>query len=334
MLLYEEIRRKRGKFLGLTGLTNKEFQALLPYFEAAYQAKYEGKKTQAGKKRQRAVGGGQKGVLPTLEQKLLFILVYQKTYPVQIVMAELFGMSQSSANEWIKRLLPILGKALEAMGVLPERKGKQFAKTEARRAEKLNYIIDGTERRRQRPKDAVKQALHYSGKKKVHSDKNLVIVQASSTRIGYLSPTHPGKTHDKKVADSERIRYPRNAKLYKDTGFQGYEPKQIRTYQPKKTHPVEPWQKSRKKAIVLWHKFVSVSNMPFVVLNALAVLKIPFVTLRILILTALWKMRQACIICVLNTVNVRFGVELSYVSSFPITSIDKTWAIASTSFHF
>jgi DDE superfamily endonuclease len=100
--------------------------------------------------------------------------------------------------------------------------------------QKPKYIIDGTQRRRQRPKDTVKQALHYSGKKKVHSDKHLVIVQATSTRVGYLSPTHPGKTHDKKVADSECIRYPRNAKLYKDTGFQGYEPKQTRTYQPKK----------------------------------------------------------------------------------------------------
>lgn len=239
MLIYEEIRRKRRKFLGLTSLTDKEFQALLPYFEASYKAKHGGKKTQAGKKRKRSVGGGQKGVLPSMEQKLLFILVYQKTYPVQLVMAELFGMSQSSANEWIKRLLPILGKALDAMGVLPERNGKQFAKTEARRAEKPKYIIDGTERRRQRPKDPTKQALHYSGKKKVHSDKNLVIVQANSKRVGYLSPTHPGKTHDKKVADSERIRYPRNAKLYKDTGFQGYEPKQTCTYQPKKILPAE-----------------------------------------------------------------------------------------------
>ena len=107
-----------------------------PYVEAAYEMTYDGKKTQDGKKRKRAGGGGQKGVLPTIEQKLLFILVYQKTYPVQIVMAELFRMSQSSANEWIKRLLPILGKALDAMGVLPERKGKRFAKTEARRPEK------------------------------------------------------------------------------------------------------------------------------------------------------------------------------------------------------
>jgi hypothetical protein len=207
---------------------------LLPYFEAAYKAKYEGKKTQSGKKRQRMVGGGQKGALPSSKQKLLFILVYHKMYPVQLVMAELFGMSQSSANEWIKRLLPILGKALDAMGVLPERNGKQFAKTEARNAEKPKYIIDGTERWRQRPKDAEKQALHYSGKKKAHSDKNLVIVQATSTRVGYLSPTQPGKIHDKKVADQAKIGYPKHTILHKDTGFQGYEPNVKRSYQPKK----------------------------------------------------------------------------------------------------
>jgi hypothetical protein len=53
--------------------------------------------------------------------------------------------------------------------------------------------------------------------------------------VGYLSPTQPGKTYDKKVADQAKIRYPNKAVLYKDTGFQGYEPKLKRTYQPKKT---------------------------------------------------------------------------------------------------
>jgi hypothetical protein len=69
MLNDKEIRRKKGKFLALTSLTDKELQALSPYFETAYKAKYEGKKTQTGKKRKRAVGGGQKGVLPSSEQK-------------------------------------------------------------------------------------------------------------------------------------------------------------------------------------------------------------------------------------------------------------------------
>ena len=37
-------------------------------------------------------------------------------------------------------------------------------------------IIDGTERRRQRPKNPEKQALHYSGRKKTPCDKNVIVV--------------------------------------------------------------------------------------------------------------------------------------------------------------
>jgi predicted DNA-binding protein YlxM (UPF0122 family) len=234
MLKYEELRRDKRKFLALTSLTDKEFKDLLPHFAQAYSEVYESDKTLAGKKRKRAVGGGRKSVLDEIEQKLLFILVYQKDYPLQVIMAELFGISQSSVNEWIHRLLPVLGSALDKMGLMPERQGKAFAKTEQKQAQKPKYIIDGTERRRHRPKDQAKQALHYSGKKKAHSDKNVLIVQATSKRVCYLSPTHPGKTHDKKVADQAKIRYPKAATLHKDTGFQGYEPKLKRTYQPKK----------------------------------------------------------------------------------------------------
>src|SRR4029077_1289516 len=79
-----------------------------------------------------------------------------------------------------------------------------------------------------------KQAAHYSGKKKAHSDKNVVIANARSKRIGFLSATCAGKTHDKKIADQEGIAYPPGAVLYKDTGFQGYEPAVKETCQAKK----------------------------------------------------------------------------------------------------
>jgi hypothetical protein len=235
MLEYTHLKRNPRKFLALTGLTVKEFKVLLPAFSEAYRNKYESDKTLAGRKRRRQVGGGRMGQLKTAEQKLLFILVHQKTYPLQVVLGALFGLSQSSANEWVHRLLPILREALRALGVMPERDGRQFAQSERNQHEAADYIIDGTERRRQRPKKPKKQALHYSGKKKMHTDKNVVIVHTRSKRVGYLSPTYAGKTHDKKVADREQIAYPRKATLRKDTGFQGYEPKVKHSYQPKKS---------------------------------------------------------------------------------------------------
>jgi hypothetical protein len=235
MLDYTVLKRDRRKFLALTGLTIKEFKLLLVAFGKAYRQTYQTDKTLTGRKRKRRLGGGRQGQLATLEQKLLFILVYQKTYPLQVVMGELFSISQAAANQWIHRLLPVVRKALMIMRVKPERDGRKFSRSESRRSEPANYIIDGTERRRQRPKNAEKQALSYSGKKKAHSDKNIVIANTRSKRVGYLSPTHAGKEHDKKIADAEDIAYSPKMVLYKDTGFQAYEPRVQQTHQPKKS---------------------------------------------------------------------------------------------------
>jgi DDE superfamily endonuclease len=159
--------------------------------------------------------------LVEVEQKLLFILVYQKTYPLQTVLGEVFGVSQSRAHEWVHRLLPILKGALAELGVLPERDPARFADSEPQHGERLELIIDGTERRRQRPKTPAKQAAAYSGKKKTHGEKNVVIVQAKTKRVGFLSQTYAGKTHDKKIVDPEPSVYPPGTRLSKDTGFQG-----------------------------------------------------------------------------------------------------------------
>ena len=183
----------------------------------------------------RETGSGPDAKLGSIEQKLFFILVYQKTYPLQIVMAKLFGLNQPRTNYWIHRLLPTLKGALDAIGVMPEREGKEFATSEQRGGVAKDYVIDGTERRRNRPKAAEKQTLHYSGKKKQHTDKNLVITELKTGRVGYLSPTRPGTVHDKKLADQEQIAYPENSRLHKDTGFQGYEPPVKQTLQPKKS---------------------------------------------------------------------------------------------------
>ena len=70
--------------------------------------------------------------------------------------------------------------------------------------------------------------------KKTHTDKNLVVVNIHSRKVAYLSPTQAGKKHDKKQADEAVIVYPRYATLGKDTGFQGYEPPNVLSWQPKK----------------------------------------------------------------------------------------------------
>lgn len=239
MLTFEELKTKPRQFLTFTSLTVAEFTQLLPFFEKAYEKVYPASQTKTGEARKRKAGGGRKSSLDSIEQKLLFALVYQKSYPLQSFQGELFGMAQSRANEWVHRLLPILKQALDDMGVMPERDPKKFKQKEENQPDAADSIIDGTERRRQRPKKAEKQALHYSGKKKIHSDKNVIIATAKRKRVSFLSQTYPGKTHDKKVADTEEISYPEQIALHKDTGFQGYEPKVRKLYQPKKSLAVK-----------------------------------------------------------------------------------------------
>ena len=235
MLTKKDLKENPRKFVSFTSLTPDEFDLLLPAFEQVYLKKYPVSKTKTGSARKRKAGAGRKGLLVGIEQKLLFALVYQKSYPLQSVMGELFGMGQSQANQWIHGLLPILKQALDNLGYAPERDPKKFKKNEQDQKDAVDSIIDGTERRRQRPKQAEKQALHYSGKKKIHSDKNIVIATARKKRVSFLSQTYPGKTHDKNVADTEAISYPEHIRLHKDTGFQGYEPKVRETHQPKKS---------------------------------------------------------------------------------------------------
>ena len=233
-MTYTTLKLNPRKFLALTGLTQQEFELLLAPFLRAYERLYLPDRTLAGRPRQRFPGGGRHGSLYPDEQKLLFILVYIKTYPLQVLLGEIFNLSQPQVNHWIHRLLPILRSALDELGVLPERDATQFAQSQQLSGQEPRLINDGTERRRQRPKNPEKQRLHYSGKKKTHCDKNVVLVDVQRHCIGFLSQTCPGKTHDKKIADEARISYPPGTVLYKDTGFQGYEPAVKESCQAKK----------------------------------------------------------------------------------------------------
>jgi Helix-turn-helix of DDE superfamily endonuclease/DDE superfamily endonuclease len=235
MLIYNELKNKPREFLAATGLKLDEFEKLSPAFQTAYEQKYPPPLTQAGKTRQRQLGGGATGALPKIEDKLFFILVYQKTNPLQTMHGLHFGLSQPQANHWIHRLLPVLQHALRNLGEAPERDARHVATSELACAGGPDLTIDGSERRRQRPQDHTKQQEHYSGKKKAHTDKNILLVNANTKKVVYLSPTVAGTTHDKKATDDAQIAYPNNATLDKDTGFQGYEPAGTQIRQPKKS---------------------------------------------------------------------------------------------------
>jgi hypothetical protein len=234
MVTYEKLKNHARSFLAATGLRVEEFKRLLPAYQMAYARRYPEHLTAQGKQRRRQPGGGTKGMLDQDEDRLLFILVYVKTNPLQTMHALQFDMSQAQANYWIHRLLPVVQAALQELGMTPVRDGRQVATSALALEGSPDLTIDGTERRRERPSDRQRQKEQYSGKKKAHTDKNIVLVNETSGKVVYLGRTEAGAKHDKKAADEAQIAYPDHATLDKDTGFQGYEPDGVLTRQPKK----------------------------------------------------------------------------------------------------
>jgi hypothetical protein len=168
MLNYEELKNKPRELLAATGLKAEEIEALLKVFAESYEEHYPVHRTVSGEVRQRRKGGGNKSKLSSIEDKLLFILVYEKTYPLQTMLGLQFGLSQGRVNEWLHRLTPILQQALTKLDLMPERDGQAVATSELAMEGGADLVIDGTERRRQRPQDENAQAEHYSGKKSTY----------------------------------------------------------------------------------------------------------------------------------------------------------------------
>ena len=235
MLSYEKLKDKPREFLAATGLTLAEFERLLPAFQAAYASRYPPERTYEGKARQRRAGGGAKGPLPHGEDKLWFILVSQKTHPLQVMHGLQFALSPAPTNYWMHRLLPVLRHTWRDIGQAPERDAQRVETSALALAGAPTLAVDGTERRRQRPRDAAHQKAHDRGKKKTPTDTNILLVNEQTGKVVYLGPTLPGKTPDKKAADTAEIAYRTNTTLDKDTGCQGYEPDRVLTTPPKKS---------------------------------------------------------------------------------------------------
>src|SRR5262249_31204189 len=110
MLTYATLQDRPREFLAATGLTHDEFARVLTAFAAAYAVLYPPDQTLEGKVRQRQ-GGGAQGVLSQMADKLLFILVYQKTNPLQTMHGLQVGLSQPQTHYWIHHLPPVLQRA-------------------------------------------------------------------------------------------------------------------------------------------------------------------------------------------------------------------------------
>jgi IS5 family transposase len=231
----ERLLRCPQTFRRLTGLTPDAFRELLPPLEQAFHAAQQRRRQRPH--RQRRPGAGHPFSLSVADQ-LLALLIYYRTYVSHDFLGFLFAVASTTIGRALARLEPLLAGIFR----IPERR-LQIQEDEIR-----ELFFDATERPTRRPRR--RQRRCYSGKKKRHTLKNQVVVvrkkkkagrpkagqkQKRRLRVAAVSPTHPGKVHDKKVYDRSRMLVPPGVAKSGDTGYQGTD---LRT--PVKKRPGRP----------------------------------------------------------------------------------------------
>jgi Helix-turn-helix of DDE superfamily endonuclease len=145
-LRFTELQSRPLEFLDFTSLTLDEFQQLVPPFETAFQTRMAAWRMDGKPRTARRFTVYKNCPLPTPEDRLLFILVYLKTYTLQVVHGRLFGMVQGKANQWIHVLLPALLAALRALGDAPARSltalAQRFGVSEAEAAMVVTPLVE------------------------------------------------------------------------------------------------------------------------------------------------------------------------------------------------
>jgi hypothetical protein len=249
MLTYNRLARKPGAFKSMTGLTVQEFEEVLadlrPCDEAALQEE------RAARARRRAPGGGAKRHYD-LRGQLLMTLVWLRLYLTGDAVGLLFGVDKSTVSRYTRPLLRLLrDHGQDTLGWPEEARALLDDADDADNADNADgvAIVDATEQRVERSQDHATQKAHYSGKKKAHTRKTLIVVNERG-RLRYVSPSVPGATHDltllRQSGAVEEI--PADLSLMADSGFQGLqhdapERSVALPYKGSKAHPLTPEQK-------------------------------------------------------------------------------------------
>ncbi len=143
-----------------------------------------------------------------LKDHLLVLLILYRCHITQDFLGLLCGVDKATICRSLRRIEPM---ARRALGV------KRAIKVSADEAQAL--LIDATEQSIERPKRG--QKLYYSGKKKRHCIK-AEIITTEAGRIVAVSKSVPGTVHDLMLR-RQGPPLPKSARVYADSGYQGYQ---------------------------------------------------------------------------------------------------------------
>ena len=208
----------------LTGLSQAQFDQLLPVFSDIYQATQQQTYEQgvASGTRRRQPGGGSKGKLPTMAARLQFVLYYYKTYPTFDVLGSQFDMARSKANENLHKLSPILYDTLVHLELMPYRELATPEDLKAALQGMNRLLIDATNA----PiiaQQMMRHSVSITVEKKQHTLKNTVM-SLPDKLIVFVGRTFSGHNHDYTMLKQEfppELDWFRNIHVRVDLGYQG-----------------------------------------------------------------------------------------------------------------
>ena len=140
--------------------------------------------------------------LKTLEDLLFFVLLMLKSGVTFDLLGYISGLDHSNSHRKFSLGLDILCKTIEDTGYGPYRDFDEVSYLHSAIPSGTTLILDDTEQRIQRPSDQGVQREYYSGKKKGHTIKSLII-SASDRYIHYVSYCWVGRSHDFTVLKEE-----------------------------------------------------------------------------------------------------------------------------------
>lgn len=225
MLTYKKLFDNPGKLIRFTGLTVIQFKTLSERLKPLWDEAERKRLTKND--RERGIGGGRRYHLQTIEDRILLILVFYRTYAVYELLGWVFNLDGANVCRMIKKLIPLVEQAADPTlrfaikDILKKRKKirsfEEFAKLYP---DLIELVIDSTEQKRKRPGNKKKQKNFYSGKKHQHGLKTQIVAN-SRGRIVNVSHSYPARIHDKTLLIKEKTldKLPVDIKKLLDKGY-------------------------------------------------------------------------------------------------------------------
>ncbi|WP_224721409.1 transposase [Candidatus Wolbachia massiliensis] len=216
-LNYHKVNKHPRNFRDITGLKIEEFEKIVK------KVRPEWEKLEKQKKRH-----GRTAKLPTLEDKMLCVILYYRTYITHRFLGCLFNLHNANICRLLKKIEPLLAKKItikKDRTLTPERI--------------LKVLADVTEQQIQQPKESKKRKRSYSGKKKMTTMKTEIVIEESG-QILSVSRSYRGKIHDFRIRKQEKL-LPTDSIKHADSGYQGWQKLQ--------SNVVIPYKKYRKKLL-------------------------------------------------------------------------------------